>query len=93
MHLLLTCRHDPPLPVNSLRVGHQLVEIRGQNLRFNQAEIDAFMQRVAGVQLNEKSVAILDEKTEGWAAGLRLMALSMIHSSDTEQNLASLEQG
>jgi LuxR family maltose regulon positive regulatory protein len=93
MHLLLTSRHDPPLPINSLRVSHQMVEIRGQSLRFTRGEIDSFLQKAVGAHLNERSIAILDEKTEGWAAGLRLVALSMIHTKDIEQNLASLENG
>jgi len=93
MHLLLTCRHDPPLPVTSLRAGHQMVEIRGQSLRFNRVEIDSFIQKAVGAHLDERSLAILEEKTEGWAAGLRLVALSMIHSHDIGQNVAGLEKG
>ncbi len=92
MHLLLTSRHDPPLPVNSLRAGNQMVEIREQSLRFTPREIEAFFDGVAGVHLNEKSVAILDKKTEGWAAGLRLVALSMINSNDFDQSLAGIEK-
>jgi len=92
MHLVLTCRHDPPLPINSLRAHHQIVEVRRLDLRFSRIEIETFMQNVLGVPLEEKAINILEEKTEGWVAGLRLAALSLIHSDDIEQNFASLEE-
>jgi LuxR family maltose regulon positive regulatory protein len=91
MHLVLTCRHDPPLPVHSLRARHQMVEIRRQGLRFSRAEIETFMQKVIGVSLSARAITILEEKTEGWATGLRLAALSLLHSEDPEQQFSRLE--
>jgi LuxR family maltose regulon positive regulatory protein len=91
MHLLLTCRHDPSLPVNSLRARHQMLEIRRQALRFSRAEIEVFMQKVTGVSLSARAITILDDKTEGWATGLRLAALSLMHSEDPEQRFGSME--
>jgi LuxR family transcriptional regulator, maltose regulon positive regulatory protein len=91
MHILLTCRHDPPLPVIRLRARHQMVEVRRVGLRFSRSEIEAFMQNVIGISLNEKAITVLEEKTEGWAAGLRLAAHSIMQSDDIEQHFSSME--
>ena len=76
-HLVIASRIDPPLPLSRLRVRHQLLELRVDDLRFTFAEAAAFLNEILGFQLAEHDVASLETRTEGWIAGLQLAALSM----------------
>ena len=84
LHLVLTTRTDPPLPLARLRARGQLLEIRAGDLRFTPAEIRAFFEAGTAHQLGADAVALLNEKTEGWAAGLQLTALSLRGRTDIE---------
>ncbi|MBZ2195495.1 LuxR C-terminal-related transcriptional regulator [Occultella gossypii] len=74
--LAITTRVDPPLPLPRLRARGELVEIRAADLRFTQDEATAFLTDVMDLPLAAEHVAALEERTEGWAAGLQLAALS-----------------
>jgi LuxR family maltose regulon positive regulatory protein len=74
--LAMTTRADPPLPLSRLRARGELVELRAADLRFTAAEAEAFLSEVIGLQLEPALVAALEARTEGWAAGLQLAALS-----------------
>ncbi|MCL4296661.1 MAG: tetratricopeptide repeat protein [Anaerolineae bacterium] len=77
MHIIITTRTDPPLPLARWRARQQLVEIRSDELRFTPAETAAFLHQVMGLNLSPADVAVLETRTEGWAAGLQMAALSM----------------
>ena len=77
MHLVITTREDPALPLARLRARGQLVELRAADLRFTAAEASEFLNRAMGLELTEQDVAALEERTEGWIAGLQLAALSL----------------
>lgn len=77
MHLVITTREDPALPIARLRARGQLTEIRAVDLRFTPAEAAEFLNQVMGLKLTEEAVAALEVRTEGWIAGLQLAALSM----------------
>ena len=77
MHLAITTREDPNLPLARLRARDQLTELRVADLRFTPAEAAEFLNRVMALDLSAEDVAILDTRTEGWIAGLQLAALSM----------------
>jgi LuxR family maltose regulon positive regulatory protein len=77
LHLVITTREDPPLPLASLRVRGQLTELRAADLRFTPAEAAEFLNRVMGLNLSAEDVAALETRTEGWIAGLQLAAISM----------------
>ena len=77
VHLAITTRHDPPLPLSRLRGRGQMAEIRQGDLRFTLEETAAFLNRSMGLQLTPAEVATLEERTEGWITGLQLAALSM----------------
>jgi LuxR family maltose regulon positive regulatory protein len=77
MHLVITTRHDPPLPLSRLRGRGQMTEIRQGDLRFTPEEAAAFLKRSMGLQLTPSEIAALEERTEGWITGLQLAALSM----------------
>jgi LuxR family transcriptional regulator, maltose regulon positive regulatory protein len=82
MHLVITTREDPHLPLARLRARGQLTELRAADLRFTPAEAAEFLNRVMGLSLSEEDIAALETRTEGWIAGLQLAALSMQGRSD-----------
>ena len=90
MRLVITTREDPPLPLGALRARNRVAEIRGHDLRFSPTEIAAFVERTLGAPLAEDALAVLAEKTEGWAAALRLATLTLRHSGDVESQIAGL---
>jgi LuxR family maltose regulon positive regulatory protein len=77
MHLVITTRADPQLPLARLRVRDQMTELRASDLRFTPAEVGAFLEQVMGLSLSAAHIAALEVRTEGWIAGLQLAALSM----------------
>jgi len=77
MHLVLITRADPPLPLARMRARDQLVEIRADDLRFTSTEAAAFFNQVNGLALSDHDVSALEERTEGWIAGLQLAALAI----------------
>ncbi|HEY6758036.1 MAG TPA: LuxR C-terminal-related transcriptional regulator [Baekduia sp.] len=81
LRLVLSSRHDPDLPLHRLRVAGELAELRGADLAFTAPEA---AQLLAGhdVQLAEDDLGQLVARTEGWAAGLRLAALSLAGHPD-----------
>ncbi len=74
--LAMTTRADPPLPLSRLRARGELVEVRAADLRFTADEAEAFLNDVMGLELAPALVTALETRTEGWAAGLQLAALS-----------------
>jgi LuxR family maltose regulon positive regulatory protein len=77
LHLAITTREDPRLPLARLRARRQLTEVRAAGLRFTPEEAAAFFNQAMGLDLSEREVAALEARTEGWVAGLQLAALSM----------------
>jgi LuxR family maltose regulon positive regulatory protein len=77
MHVVMTNRVDPPLPVARMRARATLTEIRANDLRFTIDEITMFLNRVMGLSLTTEEVVALEARTEGWIAGLQIAALSM----------------
>ncbi|MGB0385985.1 MAG: LuxR C-terminal-related transcriptional regulator [Ardenticatenaceae bacterium] len=77
-HLFLAVRHDPPFSLlPRLRVRMQLTSLRAGDLRFTSGEAAHFLNEGMGLQLAAEQIASLEERTEGWIAGLQLAALSM----------------
>ena len=77
LHLVFITRTDPELPLAILRVREELVEIHASDLRFNQEEIQAFLDAKVKTPLPFSAVTKLSQKTEGWPAGLRLVILAL----------------
>ena len=77
MHLLIATRHDPPLPLARLRARGGLTEIRGPELQFDVEEAVSLLAATEELDLPKSVVTDLTERTEGWAAGLHLFALSV----------------
>lgn len=74
--LAITTRADPPLPLARLRGRGELIEVRASDLRFTTDEAEEFLNQVMGLDLDQPLVEALEARTEGWAAGLQLAALS-----------------
>jgi LuxR family maltose regulon positive regulatory protein len=82
LHLLIASRVDPPLPLARWRARGELVEIRAADLRFTTDEAHEFLVETMGLALDASAAAALDARTEGWAAGLQLAALSLQVQTD-----------
>ena len=89
MHLVITTREDPSLPLPRYRVQGQLTELRAANLRFTPSEAADFLNQTMGLNLSEEDIAALETRTEGWIAGLQLAALSMKGHQDTASFIQS----
>jgi LuxR family maltose regulon positive regulatory protein len=81
LRFVLATRHDVRLGLHRLRLEGELTELRAADLRFTADEARELL-RGAGVELAEPALALLYERTEGWAAGLRLAALSLAGHPD-----------
>src|SRR6266571_8090871 len=77
MHLVIATREDPDLPLARLRARGHLTELRATDLRFTASEAAGFLTQVMGLNLSTEDIAALEDRTEGWIAGLQLAALSM----------------
>ena len=87
VHALLATRRDLPLRLHKLRLAGDLAEIRAADLRFTERETHQFLE-ASGIALSEAGVARLHQRAEGWAAGLRLAAMSLASSPDPERFVA-----
>jgi len=77
MHLVMATREDPQLPLARYRARDQLTELRAADLRFTPAEAADFLNLVMGLDLSAEDTAALEERTEGWIAGLQFAALAL----------------
>ncbi len=95
LHLVLITRINPPFPVASMRAASlQVLEIRMRELRFTLEETREFVMRTMGSQspglTHDDALAVIEERTEGWAAGLRLAMLSLQGHPQPEQYLSQI---
>ena len=84
LRIVLSTREEPRLGLHRLRLAGELIEVRAPDLRFSLAETQRLLQ-AAGIGLSDRGVARLYERTEGWAAGLRLAAISLARHPDPER--------
>ena len=86
MHLVLTSRADPMLPLPRLRARRQLTEIRAADLRMTEAETAVFLNNIMQLNLAPEDIAALEARTEGWIAGLQLAAISLEKLTDSDKH-------
>ena len=79
VHIVATTRYDPTLSLARLRARAELAELRLSEMRFSQQEAADYLNRLLGLDLPDQLVDQLYRRTEGWIAGLRLLALSLAH--------------
>ena len=85
--VVLSSRRDPPIRLHQLRLADEVAEIRAGDLRFTERETRELLA-ASGISLSDAGVAALHERTEGWAAGLRLAVISLSGHPDPERFVA-----
>jgi LuxR family maltose regulon positive regulatory protein len=85
LHLIIITRSDPPLPLARLRARGNLYELRAADLRFSLSETQTFLGQALPFPLSPETVEHLNERTEGWPAGLRLVTLTLQGQWDPEK--------
>ncbi len=83
VHLVLSTRSDPSLSLARLRARGQMTEIRAQQLRFTPKEVQVFLER--SLVLDQDTLEKLEQRTEGWPAGLQLAALALQNLSNQKK--------
>ncbi len=81
LRVVIAARSDPPLPLARLRAGGDLAELRAEDLGFSIDEAAALLSTVGEAPFDRRAATLLWERTEGWAAGLQLAALTVRGSS------------
>jgi LuxR family maltose regulon positive regulatory protein len=84
LHLALSAREDPPLPLPRLRARGQMTEMRASDLCFTEEEAAAFLEKTMGLSISTETVAELESRTEGWIAGLQLASFSLQEHQDID---------
>lgn len=84
LHLVLISRHNPPLPLARLRARGQITEIRSRDLRFTAEETAAYLDVALPARLSQPVLAAIEQRTEGWIAGLQLATLALRTLKDAE---------
>lgn len=84
LRLVIATRSDPPLALSRLRARGELTEIRDADLRFSVSETAAFLNETMGLRLDDREIAELERRTEGWVVGLQMAALSLQGAHDAE---------
>lgn len=85
VHLIFSSRSEPALPLARMRVRNQLVDIRIDDMAFTRDEALDFLNHSMGLIIRESDAALLSTRTEGWAAGLQLAALSLKNHAHPHQ--------
>ncbi len=82
MHLVITSREDPPLPLPRLRARGEMAEIRMHDLRFSLDETTRFFSHSMKLDLESEVISVLEARTEGWIAGLQLAGIVLKNLPD-----------
>lgn len=90
MRLVISSRADPPLPLGRMRARRDMYEVRANDLHFTPLEAAEFLNDLMDLALTEQDVVALENRTEGWIAGLQLAALSMQGQSNNHQFIENL---
>ena len=81
-HVVLVTRADPPFPLPQLRARGELLEVRAEHLRFTGTETATLLNSVLALALADGDVELLQERTEGWVAGLQLAGITLRDRTD-----------
>ena len=82
VHLVISSRSDPPLPLGRLRAMGEMNEIRTEELAFTEEEADCLLNEKMGLDIGPDDLSVLLERTEGWPAGIYLASLSLQNKED-----------
>jgi LuxR family maltose regulon positive regulatory protein len=92
LHLVLISRTNPPIQLSNLRARGRLGEIRTRDLRFTPDETSAYLSKTQFALMSHRVLPMLEERFEGWPAGLHLAALSLRSADSQESVLAALSR-
>lgn len=90
LHVVITSRVMPGLPVARYRAGNALRELGMRDLTFNRTEAGTFLEQTHGLQLPPRELGLLLRHTEGWGAGLQLASLYLKDSHNTKDAIHGL---
>jgi LuxR family maltose regulon positive regulatory protein len=90
LHVAIGTRADPPLPIARYRARGQLTELRAEDLNFDHDETFSFLEAELPWRLDEQDLKALEEKIEGWIAGLKLAVLSLQSRSEPQALIRQL---
>jgi LuxR family maltose regulon positive regulatory protein len=93
IHLVIMTRMDPPLPLEAVRAAGHVTEIRAGQMRFGTREVHAFLTASLDRDVDAESVVQVHRNTEGWPAGLRLVAQSLRGRKSTAEILTGIHGG
>ena len=82
VHLVISGRSDPPLPLGGLRARAEMNEIRTEELAFTEEEAVCLLNEKMGLGIGPEDISVLVERTEGWPAGIYLASLSLRRRED-----------
>lgn len=85
-HLVILTREDPPFPLSRYRANLCMTEIRYADLRFTSKEAAILLNSTLGLELPDEDVDLLEERTEGWAAGLQMAGISLLSLNSSEKH-------
>ena len=89
VHVVITTREDPQLPLSRLRARDQLVEIRANDLKFSRDELSSFLRETMHLTVDDRDIETIEDRTEGWVAAAQLAALSLDATADPHALVAS----
>ena len=87
--LILISREDPSIPLARLRARNELGEFRQTDLRFTERDVVEFLVKKIGLDLSESQISKITNRTEGWIAGLQLLAMSLQHTQSKDDFINS----
>src|SRR5207244_7031019 len=87
LHIIVSTRADPSLPLSQLRARGELLEVRTDQLRCTAEETREFFEQVMGIQFPEETIREVTDRTEGWLVGLQLLGLSLPEHADPRKLL------
>ena len=90
LHLVIITRYDPPLALPALRAKDALVEVRSSDLRFSPAEATQYLSQALISPPDDKTIAAVQERAEGWIAGIKLASLSLDAGTSKADLVATL---
>ncbi len=93
LHIVISTREDPPLSLHQLRARGQISELHARDLRFTAEEAGTFLDQTMHLHLQPAAIAALENRTEGWVAGLQLAALALQESAQDAQDFAEAFRG
>ena len=87
LRLVLAARSDPALPLGRLRARGEMTELRAEELRFTEAETASLLKETLDLDLQAEHIRVLQQRTEGWAAGVYLAGLSLCGHKDVDRQV------